>query len=195
MKKIDHLCSNFNIDKFLELIPTCKDFRASDFAELIIKCIDDYNDKDDEDELFIEYLEHLLKTGEFFIKLKKYFHIEEYFSSVVVEETLWNEAFVLFCIKDKKYRLFITNYGSVTTNDSIHIIDTTDKYDLKISLIELNKFNKQYHDIDKKNGKSEFNLNAPDFEISKPHTSDEDYYNSHHKEALMMEHKDIKLNK
>ena len=66
---------------------------------------------------------------------------------------------------------------------------------MKISLIELNKFNKQYHDIDKKNGKSEFNLNAPDFEISKPHTSDEDYYNSHHKEALMMEHKDIKLNK
>ena len=47
----------------------------------------------------------------------------------------------------------------------------------------------------KKNGKSEFNLNAPDFEISEPHISDEDYYNSHHKEALMMDHKDIKLNK
>ena len=127
MKKIEHLYNNFNINKFLDLVTSYKDAIAGDFADLIIKCIDGYNEKNDEEELFKYYLEELLKTGEFFIKLKKYFIIKEYFISVVVEQFLWNEAYVLFCKKDKKYRLIIAHHGSHSGQDCIYILKTIDK--------------------------------------------------------------------
>ena len=38
----------------------------------------------------------------FFLKFKKDFKIEKYFISIVVEETLWNEAYILFSKINKK---------------------------------------------------------------------------------------------
>ena len=58
------------------------------------------------------------------IEFKKYFKVEKYFESIVVEDTLWNEAYILLSKIDKKYRLILAHYGAHPGQDQIELIST-----------------------------------------------------------------------
>ena len=149
---------------------------VDDFCNLVLKCVKGYNPKyvrnndeyENDEDIFLEYLGELLKTGEFFLKFKKNFKIEKYFISIVVEDTLWNEAYVLFSKINKQHRLILAHYGQHSGQDTIELLSLKNKFDLDETLKELNNYNQQYHDIDKENPKGEYNLNAPDFKVCKP---------------------------
>ena len=177
LKVIDYVYKNFDIKKFLQIIDTYEEGLVNKFTDLTLKCVKEFNLKyieyygeyDEENkEVFLEYLSNLLMTGEFFLKLKKNFKIEKYFISVVAESTLWNEAYILNSINDKKYRLILAHYGQHNGQDEIILMSTKKKFDLDETLKELNNFNQQYHDLDKETPKSEYDLNAPDFRVCKP---------------------------
>ena len=176
LKVIDYVFKNFDLKKFHKIIDTYKEGMVDEFCNIVLKCVKKYNPKyirtndehEDDEQIFLEYLGELLKTGEFFLKFKKYFKIEKYFDSIVVEDTLWNEAYIFFSKIDKKYRLILAHYGAHPGQDHIELISTKNKFDLNETLKELNNYNQQYHDIDKENPKGEYNLNAPDFKVCKP---------------------------
>ena len=124
MKKIDHAYKNFNIDKFLKLLEDFKDTSTHQFINnIIIPSIDGYNSSDDGDLYFHMYLEQLVTTGELFYRLKNYFIINHFYENVIYEDGYWNEAFLLFCKKDKAYRLFNFEYER-NNNDVIYLLDT-----------------------------------------------------------------------
>ena len=176
LRVIDYVYKNFDVKKFHKIIDTYKVGMLDEFCKLVLNCVDginpeyvkEYYDLEDDDEIFLYYLGDLLQTGEFFLKFKKDFKIEKYFISIVVEDTLWNEAYILFSKIDKKYRLILAHYGAHSGQDHIELMSTKSKFDLNETLKELNNYNQQYHDIDKETPKGEFNLNAPDFKICKP---------------------------
>jgi len=170
---IDYVYKNFDVKKFHKIIDTYKEGMVDEFCSLVLKCVKGYNPKyvknydeyEDDEDIFLEYLGDLLQTGEFFLKFKKDFKIEKYFISIVVEETLWNEAYILFSKINKKYRLILAHYGQHSGQDTIELMSTKNKFDLNETLKELNNYNQQYHDIDKETPKDEFDLNAPNFEV------------------------------
>ena len=175
---IDYVFKNFNIKKFNKIIDSYKEGMVDDFCHLILNCVDKYNPKyirtgnehEYDETVFLEYLGELLKTGVFFLQFKKYFKVEKYFESIVVEDTLWNEAYILLSKIDKKYRLILAHYGAHPGQDQIELISTKKKFDLNETLKELNNYNQQYHNIYKEiklKGKGEL-LNAPDFKVCKP---------------------------
>jgi len=176
LRVIDYVYKNFDVKKFNKIIDTYKVGMLDEFCKLVLNCVDginpeyvkEYYDLENDDEIFLDYLGDLLQTGEFFLKFKKDFNIEKYFISIVVEDTLWNEAYVLFSKIDKKYRLILAHYGAHSGQDHIELMSTKSKFDLNETLKELNNYNQQYHEIDKENPKGEFNLNAPDFTTCKP---------------------------
>ena len=176
LKVIDYVFKNFDVVKFHEIIDTYKEGMVDDFCNLVLKCVKGYNPKyvrnndeyENDEDIFLEYLGELLKTGEFFLKFKKNFKIEKYFISIVVEDTLWNEAYVLFSKINKQHRLILAHYGQHSGQDTIELLSLKNKFDLDETLKELNNYNQQYHDIDKENPKGEYNLNAPDFKVCKP---------------------------
>ena len=185
-KVIDYVFKNFNVKKFHKIIDTYKkkESMVDEFCYLILKCVDKYNPKyiraideyDDDETIFLEYLGELLKTGVFFLQFKKYFKVEKYFISIVVEDTLWNEAYILFSKIDKKYRLILAHYGAHPGQDTIELISTKKKFNLNETLRELNNYNQQYHDLDKENPKGEYNLNAPDFKVCKAFTLSDTFH-------------------
>lgn len=172
-KAIYYINKNFDVKKFDKIIDTYKEDMVDEFCNFVLKCVKGYNPKnvrdnhgqEDEHGIFLEYLGELLKTGKFFLKFKKDFKIEKYFISIVVEETLWNEAYILFSKINKKYRLILAHYGQHSGQDTIELMSTKNKFDLNETLKELNNYNQQYHDIDKETPKDEFDLNAPNFEV------------------------------
>jgi|TARA_B110000977_G_scaffold28848_1_gene37220 hypothetical protein len=176
LKVIDYVFKNFDIKKFHKIIDTYREDMVDEFCNLVLKCVKEYNPKyvrtndehEDDEEIFLEYLGELLKTGEFFLKFKKDFKIEKYFFSIVVEETLWTTAYILFSKSEKKFRLILAHHGQHPGQDSITLMSTKNKFNLNETLNELNNYNQQYHDLDKKHPKSEYNLNAPDFEVDEP---------------------------
>ena len=123
MKKITHAYQNFNIDKFLSAIKNFKEETTREFViDVIISSIDGYNKSGDDEIYFEMYLEQLVKTGEFFFKLKKYFTITNFFENSIYEDGYWNVAFVLFSNKDNTYRLFNIAYER-SGNDVIYLLD------------------------------------------------------------------------
>jgi len=176
LKLIHYIYENFDIKKFHKVIDTYENGMIDDFSNLILKCVkefnfnnirDQYGEKGDED-IFLEYFGALLQTGEFFLKFKEDFKIEKYFISIVVEDTLWNEAYVLFSKNYKRYRLLLAHFGQHRGQDSIYLMSTKNKFVLNDTLEELNNFNQQYHNIDKETPKSEYNLNAQNFRVCRP---------------------------
>jgi hypothetical protein len=176
LKLNDYIYENFDVKKFHKLIDTYKSGMRDDFSNLILKCVkgfsfynirDQYGEKGNED-IFLEYFGALLQTGEFFLKFEESFKIEKYFISIVVKDTLWNEAYVLFSKNIKKYRLLLAHYGQHGGQDSIYLMSTKNKFVLKDTLEELNNFNQQYHNLDKETPKSKYNLDAPNFRVCKP---------------------------
>ena len=202
MKKIDHTYKNFNIDKFLKLLKNFNSTSTHDFInDIIISSIDRFNSSDDEDLYFHMYLEQLVTTGEFFDKLKNYFTINHFYENVIYEDGYWNGAFLLFCKKDKAYRLFNVEYER-NSNDVIYLLDTIksptdnktildDKYLLKI----LDKHTKKYWgDLYPEKPWDEVYKEFDSPKYIKVKNSnffyEKKYYEKNYKEALELEHKD-----
>ena len=176
LKVIDYVFKNFDIKKFHKIIDTYKEDMVDEFCNLVLKCVEEYNPKyvrtndehEDDEQIFLEYLGELLKTGEFFLKFKKDFKIEKYFFSIVVEDTLWTTAYILLSKNEKKYRLILVHYGQHPGQDSITLMNTKSRFNLDETLKELNDYNQQYHDIDRETPNGASKLNAPDFKVCKP---------------------------
>jgi hypothetical protein len=175
LKVIDFVYKNFNVKKFHKIIDTYKIGMLNEFSKLILKCVEGYNPKHIKNlsdyydpDIFLYYLGALLQTGEFFLKFKRVFKIEKYFISIVVQDTLWNEAYILFSKIDKNYRLILAHYGAHSGQDHIELLSIKKNFVLNETFKELNNYNQQYHDIDRETPRDEFNLKAPDFRISKP---------------------------
>ena len=116
------------------------------------------------------------------------------------EDTLWNEAYVLYSYKDKKYRLINTELKS-NLHDSVFILDViSDKnykkipnknnYFMKILDKYVEKeydhmFKAKYVDDDFFRAK-----NPPYYKSIKSLILPLSYYRSNHKEALFLEHID-----
>jgi hypothetical protein len=94
-----------------------------DLAEKITECVKGYNDLNDEEEHFTNYLAPLIYSAGLFHKLKKYFKITSCYECIMYEDTMWNDAFILYCSKDQKYRLINTEKRS-NMHDSVFILDT-----------------------------------------------------------------------
>tara|TARA_B110000027_G_scaffold35532_1_gene39281 strand:+ start:352 stop:1227 length:876 start_codon:yes stop_codon:yes gene_type:complete len=175
-KAIYYINKNFDAKKFDKIIDTYKEDMVDEFCNFVLKCVKGYNPKnvrdnhgqEDDHGIFLEYLGELLKTGKFFLKFKKDFKIEKYFCSVVVEDTLWTEAYILFSKNKKKYRLILVHYGQHPGQDSITLMSTKSRFNLDETLKELNDYNQQYHDIDRETPNGASKLNAPDFKVCKP---------------------------
>ena len=75
LKVIDYVFKNFDIKKFHKIIDTYKEDMVDEFCNLVLKCVEEYNPKyvrtndehEDDEQIFLEYLGELLKTGEFFL--------------------------------------------------------------------------------------------------------------------------------
>ena len=197
-KKIDHFFKNLNINKLLNVLNNWKPELVYDLADKITECVKGYNDFNDEGEYFRSYLAPLIYTGELFKKLKLHFKITNCYSCIMYEDTLWNEAYVLYCNKDKKYRLINTEFRS-NMHDAVHILDTiTENKYKKIS----NKNNyymklldeyveKEYDYMFKdKNVDDDFfkSKNPPYYKPTKSLILPASYYKSYHREALHLEH-------
>ena len=203
MKKIDHAYKNFNIDKFLQLLKDFKETSTHEFINNIITpSIDGYNSSDDEDLYFHMYLEQLVTTGEFFDKLKNYFTINHFYENVIYEDGYWNGAFLLFCKKDKAYRLFNFEYER-NNNDVIYLLDTIksptdnktildDKYLLKI----LDKHTKKYWgDLYPEKSWDEVykEFDSPKYRKVKSSNFfyDKKYYEENFSEGMKFDHEDV----
>ena len=197
-RKIDHFYKNLNIDKLLSVLNDWKPELVYDLAEKITGCVKGYNDLNDEEEYFTSYLAPLISSGGLFQKLKKDFKIISYYECIMYEDTLWNEAFVLYCYKDKKYRLINTELKS-NMHDSVFILDIiTNKNYEKISnkrdyfMKILDKYVEKEYDFmfKDKNVDDDFfkAKNPPYYKPVKSLLLDSSYYQSYHKEALFLEH-------
>ena len=67
-RKITHFFKNLNINKLLNILNNWKPELVYDLAEKITKCVKGYNEINDEEEHFRNYLAPLIYSGEFFSK-------------------------------------------------------------------------------------------------------------------------------
>ena len=86
-RKIDHFYKNLNIDKLLNVLNKWKPELVYDLAEKITGCVKGYNDLNDEEEHFTNYLAPLIYSGGLFQKLKKYFKIISCYECIMYEDT------------------------------------------------------------------------------------------------------------
>lgn len=200
MKKITHAYQNFNIDKFLSAIKNFKEETTREFVtDIIIPSIDGYNKSGDDEIYFEMYLEQLVKTGEFFFRLKKYFTITHLFENSIYEEGYWNVAFVLFSNKDNTYRLFNIAYER-SGNDVIYLLDLVtnikndkpdDKYFEKILDAHTKKF---WGNLFPKKSWEELyqEFDSPNYTKGKNSQSSICYgikfYEEHYKEGMELDH-------
>lgn len=198
MKKINHAYKYFNLDKFLLLLKDCKHTSTREFImDIIIPSIDGYNSSDDEDGYFQMYLEELVNTGEFFVKLKKYFTINHFYENCIYEDGYWNAAFVLFCKKDKIHRLFNIAYER-NGNDEVYVLDA-------ISDSKIKKVNDLYHmkildnhtkkiwkDAEKSWDEVYKEFDSPKYTRVKNFNYGKKFYEKHHSEGMQFEHKEKK---
>ena len=200
MKKINHAYKNFDIDKFLQALKGCKETSTREFImDIIIPSIDGYNSSDDEDGYFQIYLHELVISGEFFVKLKKSFTISHFFENCIYEDGMWNTAFVLFCKKDKTYRLFNIFYER-NGNDSIYLLDSIsntkntkldDQYFTKILDRHTKKFwgdaypEKSWDEVYKE-------FDSPKYTKVKNLNHGKKFYEEYYSEGMEFEHKEKK---
>ena len=203
-KKIDHFYKNLNINKLLKVLNNWKPELVSNLAEKVTECVKGYNEINDEEEHFKNYLEALIYSGELFQKIQPYFKIINWFQCIIYKDTLWNDAYVLYCSKDKKYRLINTELKS-NMHDSFFILDViTEKNYKKIS----NK-NKYYMKILDTYIEKEYDYmfkdkvvdddffktkNPPYYRPVKSLILSKTFFQSYHKEALFMDHVEKDLN-
>ena len=197
-RKIDHFYKNLNIDKLLNVLNKWKPELVYDLAEKITECVKGYNDINDEEEHFTSYLAPLIYSGGLFQKIKKYFKIIKFYQCIMYEDHMWNDAYVLYCSKDKKYRLINTELRA-NMHDAVFILDTiTEKNYKKISnkrdyfMKILDKYVEKEYDymFKDKNIDDDFfkAKNPPYYTTVKSLLLDSSYYQSYHKEALFLEH-------
>ena len=203
-RKINHFYKNLNINKLLNVLNNWKPELVYDLAEKITTCVKGYNDLNDTEEHFINYLAPLIYTGELFQKFKPYFKILSSYSCIMYEDTLWNEAYVLYCSKDKKYRLINTEFRS-NMHDAVYILDTisernykkiSNKNDYYTKLLD-EYVEKEYDYMfkDKRIDDDFFKAkNPPYYKPVRSLTLPESYYRSYHKEALILEHVEKDVN-
>ena len=203
-RKITHFFKNLNINKLLSILDNWKPELVYDLAEKITKCVKGYNEINDEEEHFRNYLAPLIYSGEFFLKLKPHFKIVSWYYCVMYEDTLWNEAYVLYCSKDKKYRLINTECKS-NMHDSVFILDTITEKNYKKILNKkdyymkiLNRYvEKEYDDMfkDKRIDDDFFKAkNPPYYKPMRSLILPKSYYQSYHKEALVLDHVEKDIN-
>ena len=122
MKKIDHAYQNFDADKFLNSL---KEFESESLLNFvtdhIIPSIKNYNEANDENGFFEQYVKDLVSTGEFFEKLKKSFEIVFKFENRL-KEGVWNTAYVLLFKKP----LIYLNYTPKIHNNEHRLIKSED---------------------------------------------------------------------
>lgn len=199
-RKINHFFKNLDIEKLLNVLNDWEPELVYDLAEKITDCVKGYNDQNDEEEHFKNYLAPLIYTGELFQKLKPHFKIISNYICIMYEDTLWNEAYVLYSYKDKKYRLINTELKS-NLHDSVFILDViSDKNYKKIPnknnyfMKILDKYvEKEYdHMFKAKYVDDDFfrYKNPPYYKSIKSLILPLSYYRSNHKEALFLEHVD-----
>ena len=111
MKKIDHFYKNLDIEKLISVLDNWKKPHLLHFlVDEILKCVNGYNEINDDEEVFRTYLKDLLQSGELFLNLKEYFVINSYYTlelatSANHRNDSWNQVYILYCKIDKKYRL------------------------------------------------------------------------------------------
>ena len=137
MKKIDHFYKNLDVEKLIGVLnnwtePNLLHYLADD----VTKCVNGYNEKNDEEVFFRTYLEDLLKSGELFINLKEYFSINSYFTLELAtsenhKNDIWNQVYILYSKVDKKYRLMHINCQNRPPKYFISILDTIIQHDIR----------------------------------------------------------------
>ena len=203
-RKINHFLKNLNINKLLSILNNWKPELVDDLAEKITKCVKGYNEINDKEEHFRGYLAPLISSGELFQKLKPYFKIIYCFHCTMYEETLWNDAYVLYCSKDKKYRLINTEFRS-NMHDSFFILDSIaeknykkiiNKKDYYVKILD--RYVEKEYDFMFKNKNIDDDFfkakNPPYYRPVKSLMLPKSYYQSYHKEALFLDHVEKDLN-
>ena len=197
-RKITHFFKNLNINKLLSILNNWKPELVYDLAEKITECVKGYNEINDKEEHFKSYLAPLLSSGEFFLKLKPHFRIISCYDCIMYEDTLWNEAYVLYSSKDKKYRLINIEFRS-NMHDSFFILDTTtekkykkisDKKNYYMKILNI-YIEKEYDYMFKNKGiDDDFfkDKNPPYYRSVKSLILPKTFYNTYHKEALFLDH-------
>ena len=120
------------------------------------------------------------------------------------EDTLWNEAYVLYCSKDKKYRLINTEFRS-NMHDSVFILDTITEKNYKKILNKkdyytkiLDRYVEKEYDFMFKNKHIDDDFfkakNPPYYKLSRSLILSKSYYQSYHKEALVLDHVEKDIN-
>ena len=200
MKKIDHAYQNFDADKFLNSL---KEFESESLLNFvtdhIIPSIKNYNEANDENGFFEQYVKDLVSTGEFFEKLKKSFEIVFKFENRL-KEGVWNTAYVLLFKKQKICLLL--NFETVHSLADTEIIFLLDKFNYnekeKLSFDHIKKKlyqnlkdiwtevykKKSWEDIYKTFISTEYN-HVRSLKFNKK------YYKEAHPEALELEHVEI----
>ena len=131
MKKIDYFYQNLSIDKLIDTLNNLEPERPHIISEELTKCVEGYNNLNDDDELFNMYLSDALSSGQFFLNLKEYFTINHYYENIIYEQSLWNDSYTLYCKKDKKHRLINTEYTKSAANDVFSILDSIEDQDFQ----------------------------------------------------------------
>ena len=137
MKKIDHFYKNLDIEKLIGVLDGWKEPNLLHFlVDEVTKCVNGYNEINDEEVFFRTYLEDLLRSGELFINLKEYFSINSYLTLELAtsenhSNDIWNQVYILYSKVDKKYRLMHINCQNRPPKYFISILDTITQHDIR----------------------------------------------------------------
>ena len=129
MKKIDHFYKNLDIEKLIGVLDNWTKPNLLHFlVDEVTKCVNGYNEINDEEVFFRTYLEDLLRSGELFINLKEYFSINSYLTLELAtsenhSNDIWNQVYILYSKVDKKYRLMHINCQNRPPKYFISILD------------------------------------------------------------------------
>lgn len=203
-RKINHFYKNLNIKKLLDVLNNWEPELVYDLAEKITTCVKGYNDLNDEEGNFVSYLAPLIYSGELFQKIKPYFKIISCFDCIIYEDHLWNEAYVLYCSKDKKFRIINTEFRA-NMHDSFFILKTiTEKNYKKISnknnyfMKILDQYIEKEYDYmfkDKRVNDDFFKTkNPPYYRSVKSLILPQSFYRSYYKEGMVLEHVERDVN-
>ena len=137
MKKIDHFYKNLDIEKLIGVLDNWTKPNLLHFlVDEVTKCVNGYNEINDEEVFFRTYLEDLLRSGELFINLKEYFSINSYLTLELAtsenhSNDIWNQVYILYSKVDKKYRLMHINCQNRPPKYFISILDTIIQHDIR----------------------------------------------------------------
>ena len=216
MKKIDHFYKNLDIDKLIDVLNNWKPNLLQYLVDDVTKCVNGYNEINDEDVHFRTYFETLLLSGEFFLNLKEYFSINSYYiletnEDIRSSEYEWRQVYILYCKRDNNYRLM--HIECTFHNHRISILDTITDHDIrrikakdkdgreytiaprKYYLQILDKHFEQEDYLYEANGEHLKHIkglkNWPHYYHGHGHFNlGKKYYEKNYKEALELEHKD-----